>query len=171
MRSFAFLRGINVGNRRPKKDELIAAVAGPELRNVSTFQASGNVLFETDVDGAELEPVLEGRLAERLGFDVACFVRTLDDLVAIVGDLPPLDPDQKHQVVFFATPPDDNTKAAYEDAAGATDDLRWRERELLWTHRGGMLESPLGDALQRLIPPVHTVRTGATIERLVAKSR
>ena len=123
------------------------------------------------VDGAELEPVLEGRLAERLGYEVACFVRSLDDLVAIVGDLPPLDPAQKHQVVFFARPPGEETKAAYEDAAGATDDLRWRERELLWTHRGGMLDSPLGDALQRLIPPVNTVRTGATIERLVARSR
>ncbi len=171
MRSFAFLRGINVGNRRPKKDELVAAVAGPELHDVSTFQASGNVLFETDVPGPALEPLLEERLAERLGYDVACFVRSLDDLVAIVSDLPSLDPDQKHQVVFFAMPPGDETKAAYEDAAGATDDLRWRERELLWTHRGGMLDSPLGDALQRLIPPVNTVRTGATIERLVARSR
>jgi len=171
VRSFAFLRGINVGNRRPKKDELVAAVAGPELRDVSTFQASGNVLFETDVPGSTLEPLLEERLADRLGYEVPCFVRTLDDLVAIVGDLPALDPDQKHQVVFFATPPGDDTKAAYADAAGATDDLRWRERELLWTHRGGMLESPLGDALQRLIPPVTTVRTGATLERLIARSR
>lgn len=171
VRAFAFLRGINVGNRRPKKDDLITAVTGPELSDVSTYQASGNVVFETDVGAAELEPVLERRLEERLGYDVVCFVRTLDELAEITAELPTPGPDEKHQIVFFADALGSHTREAYEEAAGSTDTLRWRDRELIWTHRGGMLESPLGDAMQKLIPPANTVRTAGTVERLVAKFR
>ncbi len=169
MRSFAFLRGINVGNRRPKKSALIAAAAGPELDDLSTYQASGNLLFETDDDTADLEAVLEERLQERLGYDVACFVRTIDEIAAIIDDLPELGDEEKHQIVFFKADPGTRTRAAYDDAAGATDSLRWRDRELLWTHAGGMLDSPLGNALPKLLPPTNTVRTARTLERLVAK--
>lgn len=169
MRCVAFLRGINVGSRRPKKDELVAAVAGPELADVSTYQASGNVLFETDRDAGDLEALLEPRIEERLAYDVACFVRTLDELRAIIDDLPELGDGEKHQIVFFKDPPTDELREAFADAAGSTDSLVWHGRELLWTHRGGLLDSSLGAALQRLVPPPHTVRTGATVERLVAK--
>ncbi len=171
MRSFAFLRGINVGGRRPRKDELIAAVDGPELHDVSTYQASGNLLFDTDTDDTTLGPILEERLEAALGYEVACFVRTLDDLTAIVDELPAPGSGEKHQIVFFAADPGAETREAYAAAAGSADTLRWRDRELVWTHEGGMLDSPLGDAMQRLIPPTNTVRTAGTIERLVAKFR
>ena len=50
----AFLRGINVGGHRVKMDRLRAIFAELGLKDVSTFIASGNVLFSTesdDVDG------------------------------------------------------------------------------------------------------------------------
>lgn len=147
----------------------MAAVAGPELDDVSTHQASGNVVFGTDRDAGGLETLLEPRIEGRLGYDVVCFVRTVDELRAIVDDLPELGDGEKHQVVFFKDPPSAEVRAAFADAAGSTDSLVWHGRELLWTHRGGLLDSPLGAALQRLVPPPHTVRTGATVERLVAK--
>lgn len=171
MRAFAFLRGINVGNRRPKKDELIAAVAGPEIGDVSTFQASGNILFETSTSPADLEAILEARLEDRLGYDVACFVRTLAEIEAIVDDLPELGTGEKHQIVFFDSAIGDDVRSTYAVAAGPTDSLSWRERELIWTHTGGMLDSPLGATLPKLLPPTNTVRTASTVERLVAKFR
>lgn len=169
MRAFAFLRGINVGNRRPKTEALLAAVEGPELDEVSTFLASGNLLFATDRTPVDLEPVLEERLADRLGYEVTCFVRTLDELRAVVAALPVLGQGEKHQIAFFRDVVDDGTRAAYATAAGDTDVLRWRDRELVWTHVGGMLDSPLGAAMAKLVPPTNTVRTGNTVERLVAK--
>ena len=171
MRLFAFLRGINVGGRRPKKDELIAAVAGPDLDDVSTFLASGNLVFESSTPPAQLEARLSGRLETALVYPVACFVRTLDELAEIVDDLPALGPDQKHQVVFFAEAPDEGVRTAYDAAAGATDALRWRDRELIWTHVGGMLDSPLAEALPKLKVPLNTVRTANTVTRLVARFR
>lgn len=169
VRAFAFLRGINVGNRRPKKDELIAAVEGPGLDDVSTYQASGNLLFETTADPSDLETLLEQRLEAALGYEVTCFVRTLDQLAELVRSLPTLGHDEKHQVIFYKSDPGDDARSALAATAGPNDTLRPRERETIWSHVGGMLDSPL----QVMSPPsgwpVTTVRTAGTIERLVAK--
>lgn len=169
VRTFAFLRGINVGNRRPKKDELIAAVAGPELGDVSTYQASGNLLFETDVDPAELEPLLEERLEASLGYEVACFVRTLDELHDLVADLPPVGDDEKHEIIFYKSDPGDDARTTLAATAGERDTLRPRGRETIWTHVGPMMDSPLQVMTPATGAPVTTVRTAGTVERLVAK--
>ena len=171
MRAFAFLRGINVGNRRPKKDELVAAVAGDGLDDVSTYQASGNLLFETDRAPAALEPELEARLQAALGYEVLTLVRTLDELAALVDELPELADGEKHQVVFFRHPPDKTLRNMYAEAAETTDRLQWRDRELVWTHVGGMMDSGLSKVTLAGSGPVQTVRTGNTVERLVAKFR
>ncbi len=171
MRAFAFLRGINVGNRRPKKDDLIAAVAGDGIEDVSTYQAAGNVAFATELPPSTLEPVLEQRLQAALGYEVVTLVRSLDELVALVDHLPALDDGEKHQVVLFRHPPDDATRAAYTAAAEPTDRLSWRDRELVWTHVGGLLDSGLSTVALAGDGPPQTVRTGGTIERLVAKFR
>lgn len=169
MRAFAFLRGINVGNRRPKKDELIAAVDGPGLDDISTYQAAGNLAFETDRDPAELEPLLEERLEAALGYEVACFVRTIDELEDLVDALPEAGPDEKHQIIFYKVDPGDEARAELAATAGAGDTLRSRERETVWTHVGGMMDSPLAALTPAKGAPVTTVRTAGTIERLVAK--
>lgn len=168
-RAFAFLRGINVGNRRPKKDALIAAVAGPGLDDVSTYQASGNLSFTTEVESAELETMLEARLETALGYGVICFVRTLDELVRLVDELPPLSDDEKHQVIFYKSDPGAEVRSALDATAGPDDTLRARERETIWTHAGGMLDSPLQIMSPPAGWPVTTVRTAGTIERLVTK--
>ncbi|MDE0804961.1 MAG: DUF1697 domain-containing protein [Acidimicrobiales bacterium] len=169
MRTFSFLRGINVGNRRPKKDDLIAAVTGPQLDDVSTYQASGNLAFETDADPADLETVLERRLEAALGYEVTCFVRTLDELVEVADALPALGPDEKHQIIFYRSDPGDDARTALAATAGPNDTLRPRRRETIWTHTGGMLDSPLQVMSPPTGWPVTTVRTAGTVERLVAK--
>ncbi len=169
MRAFAFLRGINVGNRRPKKDELIAAVEGPELDDVSTYQASGNLLFETDLAGAELEPVLEQRLEENLGYQVTCFVRTLEDLRALLRTLPEPKADEKLEVIFYKDDPGDDVHADLAATKGPNDTLSPLGRETIWGHVGGMMDSPLAALTPKKGAPVTTVRTAATIERLVAR--
>ena len=46
-RCIAFLRAVNVGGRLVKMDALRSAFEALDLADVSTFIASGNVLFET----------------------------------------------------------------------------------------------------------------------------
>ena len=80
----AFLRAINVGGRRVKMDELRGIFEDFGLGSVETFIASGNVIFDA---GAEARGALvrrvEEHLAERLGYPVATFLRTPEEIAAI----------------------------------------------------------------------------------------
>ena len=57
-------------------DRLRAEFEALGFTDVSTFIASGNVLFEATGSRASLEPKIEARLAEQLGYAVPTFVRT-----------------------------------------------------------------------------------------------
>ena len=85
-RYIAFLRGINVGGHRVKMDRLRSLFEEMGLADVSTFIASGNVVFSAnsnDVDS--LSSRIEQCLAQRLGYDVATFIRTPAELEAIAA--------------------------------------------------------------------------------------
>ncbi len=88
-RHIAFLRGINVGGHRVKMDELRRLFGELSFSDVSTFIASGNVVFESpDEDRAGLEREIEGRFEEDGGQ-----VRAIPRLAtpsAFQSDLPPL---------------------------------------------------------------------------------
>ncbi len=80
----ALLRGINVTGRRVRSEQLSEVFDEIGLLDVSTFLASGNVIFSMDCsDVAELESIVEARLAKMLGFEVATFVRSSHQLEAI----------------------------------------------------------------------------------------
>jgi uncharacterized protein (DUF1697 family) len=67
----AFLRGINVGGRKPvKMEDLRKAFAALGFQNVKTMLASGNVLFDTVVPRADalvksIEEILRGGFRAR----------------------------------------------------------------------------------------------------------
>jgi len=85
----AFLRGINLGKRRVKNDDLTRAFAAMGFAPVTVLIASGNVIFEADErDEATLTKTIEAGLHEALGFKVATMLRTL----AEVQELLDLDP-------------------------------------------------------------------------------
>ncbi len=63
MRYIALLRAVNVGGRTVKMDRLRVLFEEMKLRNVETFIASGNVIFETTASAAPLE--VEDRKASR----------------------------------------------------------------------------------------------------------
>ena len=73
----AFLRGINVGGHRVKMDRLRELFEELGLEDVSTFIASGNVIFSADSgDVQSLRVKIEEGLAKGLGYDVPTFLRT-----------------------------------------------------------------------------------------------
>src|ERR1700744_4646979 len=93
-RYVAFLRGMNLGNRRIKNPELVAHFEAMGLEDVATFRASGNVVFADSAagSGAEWEAKLrqggEGELAERLAYPVAVFRRSAEEVAAIASREP-----------------------------------------------------------------------------------
>ncbi len=85
----AFLRGMNVGGRRVKNDELSMCFEAMGFENVSAFLASGNVVFESDGESAEdLELQIELGLSEKLGYVVPTFVRSGAEVAEIAAKKP-----------------------------------------------------------------------------------
>src|SRR5262245_58354496 len=83
-RYVAFLRAINVGGRVVKMEVLRALFEKLGFTGVETFIASGNVVFETPSSKtAAIEDRIEKALKETLGYEVATFVRTLEQVAAI----------------------------------------------------------------------------------------
>jgi uncharacterized protein (DUF1697 family) len=78
----AFLRGINVGGKKLiKMEDLRRVVESIGLKNVRTFIASGNVLFETSQTNRDaLTRKIEKKLLTAFGHDVPVVLQTIDEL-------------------------------------------------------------------------------------------
>ncbi|HET7574099.1 MAG TPA: DUF1697 domain-containing protein, partial [Solirubrobacterales bacterium] len=86
----AFLRGMNLGGRRIKNEELRQHFEAMGCEEVSTFRASGNVIF-ADPSGAKEEALaerVEAELDARLGYDVPVFLRSVEEVAAIAAQRP-----------------------------------------------------------------------------------
>lgn len=175
MRHVAFLRGINVGGHRVKMARLRELFAEAGCRRVSTFIASGNVIFDAGVEetGA-LEKALEAHLAAALGFEVATFLRPLDRLREITTtELPPASDDDAFNVhVFFLrTESDDDMKRRLKELESPEDVFHAVGQEVFWHRRGRMTDSPIStaDLTRALGGPDQTSRNTNTLRRMVAK--
>jgi uncharacterized protein (DUF1697 family) len=106
----AFLRGINVGGHKPVKMEALRSeFERLKLRQVATFKASGNVLFETEAtDPERIRSALAGALEKRLGGPVGVFLRSRAEIIRIreADPFPPALPARTAAyVTFLAGPP------------------------------------------------------------------
>ncbi len=80
-RYVAFLRGINVGGRKVKKEKLQEIFSLMGFRNVVTYKQSGNVIFEADAgDVDDIKNNIESKLQAELGYNVPVFIRTITQL-------------------------------------------------------------------------------------------
>jgi len=174
----ALLRGINVGGHRVKMDVLRAHVSALGHSDVWTFIASGNVGFSTDRDDPEaLARAIEGRLARELGYEVATFLRTPDELAAVVGIAPDL-PDgwdprtASHYVLFLDAPAPASLLSKLAQLESDTDRFLAEFREIHWLTRGRMSESPLfAGGIGKATNGVRTTtRNMTSLKKLLAKS-
>lgn len=172
----AFLRGINLGGRRVKNDDLRAAVETIGFADVAIFRASGNVVLEAGgASPAEVTSRLEEGLDRELGFgEVRTFVRTGAQVRAIAAH-EPFTPKQvaaskgKLQVSLLAKKPANATRDEVLALATEDDLLALDGRELYWLPRGGTQESTLGQERLAKMFGTATMRTQGTIQQIAAK--
>jgi uncharacterized protein (DUF1697 family) len=175
-RYVAFLRGMNLGNRRIKNEELRWHFEEMGFEEVATFRASGNVIFSAPGREAEAKVAarVEAELDERLGYDVPVFLRNIDEVAAIATQRP-FDPKQvekskgKPQVSMLKKKP--SAAAKKKALALATDEdlLAIEGRELYWLPSAGISESDLDlKAIDSALGP-GTIRTMGTIEQIISK--
>jgi uncharacterized protein (DUF1697 family) len=176
MRYVAFLRGMNLGGRRIKNEELRRHFEEMGFEQVATFRASGNVIF-ADPSGAKEGPLaerVEAELNARLSYDVPVFLRSMKEVAAIAAHRP-FDAKAversrgKLQVSLLEAKPSAAQRRKVLALATDADLLDLRGRELYWLPSGGLLESELDlKAIERELGP-DTRRTMGTIEQIAAK--
>jgi uncharacterized protein (DUF1697 family) len=169
----AFLRGINLASRRRISGaELRSLFEEMGFRDVDTFRASGNVVFDSARKPAAAR--IEKALEESKGFEVTVFLRAAGEVRTIAAH-DPFDRELveasngKLQVAILPAKP--AARARKEVLALVTDEdrLAFGDRELYWLPSGLMRETGLNlKAVEKLLGP-WTMRTKATIEQMAAK--
>jgi uncharacterized protein (DUF1697 family) len=172
----AFLRGLNVGaQHRVSNAELQRMFEALGLSEVRPFRTSGNVAFTAEREPVErLTSRIEDALARELGYEVAAFLRTGEDLRAICA-FEPFERRRveagpgKLQVSILAAKPPAPVRREVLAMADEHDLLAFGERELYWLPSGGILDTALDmAAIERALGPT-TRRTKGTIEQMAAK--
>ncbi len=174
-RYIAFLRAINVGGRNVKMDALRALFETAGHSNVVTYIASGNVVFESDmVNASALEEGISAFLQNSLGFEVATFIRTDEELARIVGDLP-FSPGQVRDaaalnVAFVHRPLDDDQVQRLMALRTDIDDFAVQACEVYWLCQVKQSESSFSNAvLERALGMPATMRGINTLRKMAAK--
>jgi uncharacterized protein (DUF1697 family) len=172
-RLIAFLRAINVGGHTVEMAKLKKLFEQISLTGVETFIASGNVVFDAPRgDPAALENKIAAHLEKRLGYEVATFLRTPDELGAVLAyrAFKNAVPDSTLYIGFQATEAEAAAKKAVAALSTATDDLHLRGRELYWRRHGRFSDGQISGAqLERALGQPTTLRKVTTVEKLAKK--
>ncbi len=152
-RYVALLRAVNVGGTGALPMAALRAMGEAcGFAKVQTWIASGNLLFESGGAEEEVKALLEARLAEHAGKPVELFVRTGEELAAIVAANPfPDAHGSRHMVFFYDVPP----------VPDLIDRLRdWQSERAALGARELHVDYGAGIRTTRLKIPDKTLRTG-----------
>ena len=172
----ALLRGINLGKRRVKMDHLRDLFAQMGFTNVSTYIASGNILFSsTSRSSAKLESLIEQTLESELGYTVPTIIRTQSELRRIVAEVPLGDlfteaEKPSTQITFFQNDIDPELAKTLGALRTPTDAFALSDRELYWRCAIRISESTVWKH-PKLNPhhvPTGTTRNLNTLQKLVS---
>ena len=172
-RYFAFLRAVNVGGRTVKMDAVREIFQDLGFDNVSTYIASGNVIFESarlDADAFSTE--IETALRAMCGFEVATFVRADGELAELVNRQvfgeQELAVAAAYNVAFLrrALTADETAKVAA--LTTEIDRFAVEGREVYWLCRKNQSQSTFSNqVLEKTIKTSSTLRGMATLQKLV----
>lgn len=173
MRWTAFLRAVNVGGRTVTMDRVKAALTKAGLDDVTTFLASGNVLFTSGRREAALRALIESSLEDALGFEVPTVLRTGPEIVdlaaspalaAAMNEVPMV------AVGFLREAPSKAATKALTALATDVDRLVVDGRHLLWLCTVKQSDSKLTLVkVEKALGGVATFRGANTVARLAAR--
>lgn len=139
----ALLRAVNVGGtgKLPMRDlKAIGEACG--FDNVRTFIASGNLLFDSGSNEADVREAVEQRLEELLGKKVPVLVRTAAEMYDVVAGNPFRDAAPNRVVAHFID--EAPTKAMLEAATGVQEErMELGDRAIYIFYGDGMGSSKL----------------------------
>jgi uncharacterized protein (DUF1697 family) len=134
MKYVAFLRAINTGSRRIRMAHLREVFVQAGFPDAETHLATGNVIFERSVlpDAAAMEQFLD----EGLGFANRVFLRSSEEIDALLAAVPWTDPGDLVEVSFLEGTPDDEASRSLEATAVEPECLMVVGWEVLFLREG-----------------------------------
>lgn len=173
-RLVAFLRAINVGGHIVRMEDLRRLFEELGFTQVSTFIASGNVIFTTRAKPDALAPRIEQHLRQALGYEVPTFLRT-DVQVAEIAACRPFPASlvsraRMSYVGFLASDPGVPGRSSLKALASPIEHLHLKGREVYWLTESKLSESRLSyAAFEKALRTKATFRGMNTVERLAAR--
>ncbi len=143
--------------------------------NVETFIASGNVIFDSkSKDTKSLETKIGNHLHKSLGYEVATFLRTPDEVAEVTIYKPfsdsALEVAGALNVAFVHEPLDDDAKKVLMKFKTEIDDFHTQGREIYWLCRVKQSDSKFSNAqFEKALKIKATFRGINTVKRLAAK--
>lgn len=171
----AFLRAINVGGHNVKMDHLRQLFESLDLKNVETFIASGNIIFDAKSGSTKnLEKKIEACLHEALGYEVATFIRTNAEVTAIANykPFPPskLETAAALNIGFLADPLNEDAKQKLMALRTEIDDFHVHGREIYWVCLKKQSDSKISNVtIEKALGVKSTLRGVNTVNKLAEK--
>jgi len=176
-RYVAFLRGINVGKRRLPMSQLKSAFQAMGFAEVSTFIASGNVIFSSKKSPEAIEAIIEKHFEASLGYAVDTFVRSVDRVIAI-ADFEPFQGGTAAENVesgtvhvgFFKSPLPPDLARGLGQIRTEVDKFSVNESEFYWYSQVGVSQSKVWalPEMRGLHLPTSTMRNMTSLRKLIA---
>jgi uncharacterized protein (DUF1697 family) len=167
----ALLRGINLGsrNRIPMAD-LRALLSGMGLADVRTHLQSGNVVFDSGTGPEPLRSRIETAIRQQFGFEVACLVRTRDELRGVIEGNPLADVatnGSRLMALFLSEAPDPELLARNNPVTLDPEGVRIGRRVIYqWCPNGLMAAPPVGAFVEKHLKLTVTARNWNTVTKL-----
>jgi uncharacterized protein (DUF1697 family) len=174
-RAFAFLRALNVGGHTVTMERLREIFEQLGLRNVETFIASGNVVFDGgSPEEHALRKRIEKHLHQSLGYEVVTLLRTERELGALVKGCPFTEAEvaaaQALNVALLQAPLRREAEARLQTLGTELDTFRASGREVWWLCQAKQSESTFSNAVfEKALGLKATFRSFNTLQRLAAK--
>jgi uncharacterized protein (DUF1697 family) len=110
MEYISFLRGVNVGGRKIRMDDLRELYISLGLKDVSSYIQSGNIIFNHPRN-EDLVSLLENKIMDTFGFEVSIIIRKRSEMEKIVEENPFLEEDvSKLHITFLKESPQELPK-------------------------------------------------------------
>ncbi len=177
-RYIAFLRGINVGGRVVKMEQLRRLFAELGLSNVRSYINSGNIFFDAGA-GEEGRALLVQRIGQHLhsslGYEVPVFLRTTAEVGAILAQEPfkeiALTDDKRFCVVFTDIPLNDALDFPVPSSKHDMDLIAVNRYEafVIWYITDGQPSS--GKFPEHVLPARNTTRFFHTLKKILAAAQ
>lgn len=169
----SLLRGVNLGARRVKMDDLRALYVSLGLERVQSYLQSGNVLFEAETaDAASLGRRIEAAIEKKFGFRSDVILRTAAELREAVTASPfasrPAIDASKLLVLFLGAEPTSEARVRVLAMPAVPEEVHVGRREAYIYFPDGMARPKLKmPVLERALATTSTGRNWNTVTQLL----